>query len=170
MFERTRTCMRRLYHGRTAKCECVATYTRWRHDDVCLSVLWLCLALPLPVRCADVTWRCVGVRVCRQVCEKTVMKRLLKDLWRIVMHALEKMVVLPPLTDPRQVRSHASLDCCCFLQSLSVFWTAPKHNNNLTYSWGCSAMTRNAVGVLILLILWLNIYSYCVVQCTVAMR
>uniref|UniRef100_A0A914W814 Uncharacterized protein n=1 Tax=Plectus sambesii TaxID=2011161 RepID=A0A914W814_9BILA len=36
-------------------------------------------------------------------CEKTVLKYLLKDLWRITMVSMEKLVVLPPLADKAQI-------------------------------------------------------------------
>lgn len=34
-----------------------------------------------------------------QQCEKTVLKKLLKELWKITMCGLEKIVVLPSFTD-----------------------------------------------------------------------
>ena len=40
-----------------------------------------------------------------QVCEQSVLKRLLKELWKTVMHTLGKIVVLTPLSHSHNVSS-----------------------------------------------------------------
>ena len=46
---------------------------------------------------------CFRLEVFSELCEKKVLKRLLKELWKNTVQCMEKTVVLPPANDPRKV-------------------------------------------------------------------